>query len=71
MKFTKYITEMTFGSVKDYQKLANYYVGNFGKEAKNKFKKLELSKTKSPQQKEELQREVFNLIDKLFKKLGV
>ncbi len=71
MKLTRYLTELKFGSSKEYQKLANYYVGSFGKEAKNKFMELGLSKTKSPQQKEELQRAVFNLIDKLFKKLGV
>lgn len=71
MKFTTYLTELKFGSVKDYQKLANYYVGSFGKEAKNKFMELGLSKTQSKEQEEELKREVFNLIDKLLKKLGV
>jgi len=70
MKFGKYITEMTFGTTADYEKLARYYVGSFGKEAKKQYMKGK-HKFGSKKQEQEQQREVFAHIDKIWKKFGV
>jgi hypothetical protein len=77
MKLNRYLTEMKFKSAKEYEKIANFYVGTFGKEAKNEF-----IKTRPPmkggsdviqgqQSEAELRREVFKGITKLLKRLGV
>lgn len=70
MKFKTYITEMTFGTVAEYEKLAMYYVGTFGKEAKKQYMKGK-HKSDSKQQEKEQQREVFVHIDKIWRKFGV
>ena len=77
MNLRDYLVELSFKSARDYEKIANYYVGTYGKEAKNEF-----MKTRPPmkggsdviqgqQAEAELRREVFKYIDKLYKKLGV
>jgi len=70
MKFERYVTEMTFGTSAEYEKIAMYYVGTFGKEAKKQYMKGK-HKLGSTQQEQEQQREVFKHIDKIWRKFGV